>query len=110
MRPRKYIIDDKGRVVPEPDIYKWGKFFEQRDKRIVKQEQVGDFWISTVFLGLDHRWKIDGPPVLWETMAFGKNRNEEDMERCSGTREQAEAMHERMVKKYERLETRNQKG
>jgi len=27
--------------------------------------------VSTVFLGLDHRFTADGPPVLWESMIFG---------------------------------------
>ena len=27
--------------------------------------------ISTVYLGLDHNFEIDGPPLIYETMVFG---------------------------------------
>jgi len=45
--------------------------------RIVRQEDVGPYWVSTVFLGLDHNWLEVGPPRLFETLVFrteGKNR------------------------------------
>jgi hypothetical protein len=38
--------------------------------KCVKQEHVGDIFISTVFLGLDHGHNSN-IPVLWETMIFG---------------------------------------
>lgn len=28
------------------------------------------YWVSTVFLGIDHSFSEDGPPVLFETMVF----------------------------------------
>lgn len=97
MRNDRYILGPDGQPKPEPDLMTWGKWFETGD-RIVKQEQVGDSKVSTVFLGLDHSFKDDGPPVLWETMVFGGWLNHE-MDRCSGSREQAEAMHQRMVER-----------
>ncbi len=51
--------------------------------------------VSTVFLGLDHNFG-DGPPILWETLVFGGPMNGQQT-RCAGSREQAEAMHEKMV-------------
>jgi hypothetical protein len=57
-----------------------------------------------VFLGLDHNWG-KGPPILWETMCFGGEMDDE-MARCSGSREQAEAMHERMVSKVKSKRTK----
>jgi hypothetical protein len=63
---------------------------------------IGDAKVSTVFLGLDHSFSEDGPPILWETMVFGGELDQET-DRCSGTREQAEAMHKKMceqVKNY----------
>jgi len=39
--------------------------------RVVGQEQVGDNWVSTVFLGLDHGMGAFGGRELWfETMVF----------------------------------------
>ena len=98
-----YILDDQGNPVEEPDLLKWGRWFqESRDQRIVKQETVNGKWVSTVFLGLDHQWGKGPPPILWECMVFKSNGKweEEDCDRCSGNREQAEAMHRMMVEKH----------
>ena len=42
-------------------------------------------WISSVFLGLDHNWHPDGPPLIFETMIFNSDDDldEEWCERCS---------------------------
>lgn len=95
-----YVLDDQGNPKEERNLMKWAKSFEG-DSRIIKQEQVGRLWVSTVFLGLDHSFRIteeeDIAPVLWETMVFGISHFDQEMDRCSGNREQAEAMHDRMV-------------
>lgn len=96
MSTDKYILNEQGEPVKEPDLLKWGRSFEISN-RIVKQEMIGDVQVSTVFLGLDHNWASDGPPVLWESMVFGGPHDSDWMDRCSGSREQAQAMHERMV-------------
>jgi hypothetical protein len=93
-----YILDGK---VPVPvDMMTWAMWFENhRQDRIVKQENVAQFWVSTVFLGLDHNWG-DGPPLLFETMVFDRGDNAENrnldcwMERTS-TWELALEAHER---------------
>ena len=94
-----YVLDKDGEPIEEKDLETWAKWLEEtfRDNgRVVKQEHIGDCMVSTVFLGLDHNWG-DGPPVLWETMIFG-GRLDQRQTRCAGSREQAEAMHQRMVK------------
>jgi hypothetical protein len=45
-------------------------------RRIVRQEEVGHFFVSTVFLGLDHSWLDDTPPALFETMVFHYDKND----------------------------------
>ena len=79
------------------DLTDWAE--TMKHNRHVKDEQIGDTRISTVFLGLDHNhsWQ-GGPPILFETLVFAKNGLSEDdwMERCS-TWEEAEKMHQRMV-------------
>lgn len=35
---------------------------------------VNGVFVSTVFLGIDHSFLNDGPPVLFETMTFTKRR------------------------------------
>lgn len=90
-----WILDDKGRPVPV-DLLTWAKWFGTAD-RIVCQETIAQNRISTIFLGIDHNWWSDGPPILWETMTFGAKLDNEQT-RCAGSKEQAEAMHEEMVK------------
>lgn len=90
-----WILDDKGRPV-KADLMTWAKWFGTAD-RIVCQETIAQNRISTIFLGIDHNWWDDGPPILWESMTFGAKLNQE-MFRCAGSKEQAEAMHEEMVK------------
>ena len=50
---------------------------ENAEARRVREELGGvPIMISTVFLGLDHNWAPIGPPILWETMAFGIDMQE----------------------------------
>ena len=39
----------------------------------VAKDMVGLFLVSTVFLGIDHNFYGDGPPLLFETMVFHDN-------------------------------------
>jgi hypothetical protein len=96
-KPSRYILNSAGEPILEPDLLIWAKAFENCDRR-VKQECVGPFLVSTVFLALDHNWEPTGPPILWETMAF-LERDSIDQDRCSGSREQALAMHAAMVER-----------
>ena len=70
-----YILggDDGHTPIEEPDLLKSGRWVETGN-RIVKQESIGHYWISTVFLGLDHNhmrlFNPDLPPILFETMVF----------------------------------------
>lgn len=58
------------------DLMTWAKWLEEnRARKIVKQETVGEYWISTVFLGLNHNYGPSGPPLLFETMVFDKERD-----------------------------------
>jgi hypothetical protein len=57
---------------------------------------VDEIKISTVFLFMDHNHG-DGPPVLFETMVFGSNLDEEQERYC--TEDEARAGHARMVQR-----------
>jgi hypothetical protein len=48
------------------------------------------------------------PVVLWETMVFG-GKLDQEQDRCSGSREQAEAMHARMVERVKRSDDADRK-
>jgi hypothetical protein len=51
------------------DLTEWGQLFQNKDYKILKQESVGDYWVSTVWLGLDHGWG-ESRPLIFETMIF----------------------------------------
>lgn len=101
----KYILLPDHTVREEPDLIAWGQWFENRENRIVKQEQIGPYWVSTVFLGIDHNFSrlmgADEPPLLFETMVFHDSapNSEIEMERCS-TWEEAVAQHERIAAQF----------
>jgi len=53
-------------------FYQWAIWFEDPRRRIIKRTNLpGDIRVSTVFLGLDHRYHSSGLPILFETMIFG---------------------------------------
>lgn len=75
-----YGLDDNGDAVPHGDRPRAaGEYADRFDPslglrcwRVARTEKVlgTDAYVSTVFLGLDHSFGDDGPPILWETMAF----------------------------------------
>jgi len=71
-RPLKYILNDEHEPVPESDLIKWAEWFENVENRRVAREDVGDGYVSTVFLGLDHNF-WGGPPILFETLVSATN-------------------------------------
>ncbi len=78
-----YILDNNNKPVPA-EMFVAAKWMEDHpNRKIVKQEDVGDIHVSTVFLGLDHAmfWDKDKTPVLWETMIFGGTHDQEYQQR-----------------------------
>ncbi len=70
-----YYILNKNKKIKEVDATKWHRWFKNSNRR-VDETVVG--WlrkvrISTVFLGIDHRfgWGASSRPILFETMVFG---------------------------------------
>lgn len=79
MTTGKYILDADGNPQLEPDLMKWAVWFENADNRRVALDALPNgVQVSTMFLGLDHSFTMQGPPVLWETMVHdGKNWTEQ---------------------------------
>jgi len=87
----KYILVGHKAVAVDRETY----LTTGEQDRTVARVTIGDYLISTVFLGLDHQFEDDGPPLLFETMVFGNGPLDERQERCT-TWEEAEVMHEKM--------------
>ena len=100
-RPPLYILDADQRVVKAADGLEWRLFFEKADRQVAHNifghEAIGEIEVSTVFLGINHRFGDDGPPLVFETMIFGGGDGLNGYtDRCS-TWADAEAMHAKAV-------------
>jgi len=64
-----YILDENYKPIPASiaEYQTWTE--EDPGNKIVKQENIKNVLISTVFLGLDHAY-ASKEPILWETMIF----------------------------------------
>jgi hypothetical protein len=63
-----YIPDKAGNPM-RATVQEWGEWRETHDNHVA-QEDVGPFFVSTIFAGLDYRFFGDGPPLVYETMWF----------------------------------------
>lgn len=61
----------EGKTIKPSTIEEWAQLMNDGDSRRMAWDQMGDVGISTVFLGLDHNFDPDGPPLVFETMIFG---------------------------------------
>lgn len=95
----KYILDEQGNPVEEPDVLKWGEWFESSNaKRFVAESKYNNLRISTVFMALDHAVFQTDPPLLYETMLFG-GKYDGETERYS-TKREALLGHQKMVMEF----------
>jgi hypothetical protein len=91
-----YILDgDKTPrlVTSEEWAAEWAST-EIADRR-VREDTVGDVYVSTVFVGIDHRFFGPGDPLIFETMIFDGPHDGECAR--SSTWEEAEEMHAEAV-------------
>ena len=98
----KYILDENHNPVPVEDLVAWGRWYERGENRIVRQDDVEGYMVSTIFLALDHNFAMSGPPILFETMVFHDGATLDYQTRCS-TWEQALDMHEAAVEHVQAL-------
>lgn len=114
-----WILDEEGipKSVPSEE---WAVFFEKVENRRIAYYERDGYWVSTVFLGLDHNWSDKGPPILFETMMFDDTRErlevtlpngaKSTLQSCGGemdcerscTKDDALIVHERFVKKLDK--------
>ena len=77
-------------------IEQWGKLLEIKDYKIIKQEVVGGFRVSTVWLGLNHNYG-NGPPLIFETMIFPSDGYDDLWCERYSTLDEATAGHEKAL-------------
>lgn len=101
-RPVAYKLVGKD-VVPLYSLIEYIKCFEDTNNRIVKQTEVSNFMVSTVFLCLDHNYLHVGKPILFETMIFtnwnstGRARTSFDYQKRCCTYDEAVLQHEEAI-------------
>lgn len=106
-----YAILQDGQVVPVEDVLIWARWFDNDDNRRVAETYIRTTRISTTFIGLNHAFVPDAPPLWFETMVFdpeGRELNGE-IERY-GTLEEARLGHERMVAKVQAAQPGDWRG
>ena len=72
-------------------------------KRVGGKHQSNSLWVSTVYLGIDHGF--EGNPLIFETMIFGGDFEDQYCERYATLGEAIEG-HQRAVKFAKRLRRR----
>lgn len=83
------------------ELMEWAAIFERRsneneDEWVIGRTEVEGAEVSTVWMGIDHNFSDDGPPLIFETMVFGDSEYAEYQWRYS-TEEEAREGHERVV-------------
>lgn len=92
--------DREGKPIEE--TLAWAaKIEDKKYFRVAETTLTDGKWISTVWLGLDHNYMHDGPPLIFETMVFPSEGDfgELDCERYS-TEQEALAGHAALVEKW----------
>jgi hypothetical protein len=64
-----WVLNDDHTARPAKD-YAEAATFEDPARRLVRKDRAADVEVSTVFLGIDHNYSGEGPPLLFETMLF----------------------------------------
>lgn len=101
--PCYYILDKQHRVVEVDDPLVWGRWHDDINNRRVAldhgHDKDGDWELSSVCLGLDHSFDEHGPPIIFETMLFRKDKSASDDGDCwrFATWQETMSFHKRKV-------------
>lgn len=96
------FFDRKGNPL---QLLEYARLFEDKDYKVVKQEYVGKYFVSTVWVGLNMAFRRTQGKLIFETMIFLKDEEDEesedplrDYQERYGTEEEALEGHEKAVK------------
>jgi hypothetical protein len=101
---RTMYFDVDGRPL---SMSEWGLMLQERseenaDEWRIGHDVIGAYEVSTVWLGLDHSYLPEAPPLIFETMVFEPEYERLSSERFDyqlrySTKDEARAGHERVV-------------
>lgn len=96
-----YILDGHT-PVKEPNVLTWGRWMETADRTVALTILENGTRVSTVFLGVDHAFFGDGPPILFETMVFAEGSWVDLLMERYTTWDEAKAGHEEIVERLKK--------
>ncbi len=74
-------------------LLEWGKKFEDREYQVVAQTKVHNYFVSTIWLGLNHAFG-NSRPLIFETMIFNKGEEAfSEFQQRYSTEKEAKAGH-----------------
>lgn len=103
MDDTKYILVNREPV--PTDLMTWATWYGNSDNRRVALTETERYRVSTVFIGIDHRFGDAGPPLLFETMSFDLGTGVEDEQMRWSTYDEAVAGHWATVERCRRTDT-----
>ena len=68
------------RAGDEITLEQYLRLFGDDDYKRVESTDVGPYWVSTVWLGLNHNF-WEGPPLIFETMVFATGDRDDEKDR-----------------------------
>ena len=84
----------------EISVQEFTKLFEDKNYQVIKQDKLSNgYFISTVWLGINHSFVFSEKLLLFETMVFDSNKSSVEQKRYS-TEKQALRGHKRFIKEY----------
>jgi len=101
MNVKWYILKHR-KPVRCDDIHKVNKMMGNQTRKRVRSTYIGDYWISTVFLFLDHDLNSN-EPILFETMVFLKGDMGDEQQYGASTWREALNMHWRTVDEVKQI-------
>lgn len=95
-----YVLNGKT-PVEVSDMDEWAAKWDIDDRRVGWTDIAPGWYVSTVFLGIDHRHFGDGPPILFETMIFKDDEGQDQFRYASW--DEADQGHRRIVEQQQEL-------
>jgi hypothetical protein len=95
-----YILSENHEVVPV-GVVAWAEWFENAERQVALYKST-DWWVSTVFIGIDYSYGMDEEPLVFETMVNYKG--EEVIQERHHTWDDAVDAHEEIVFSIEYLD------